>query len=68
MINEERTTEYGYERLAEIQFAALARDLTKLDTRVGGLETRLNAGLTLLAGNMLALLISLAKTLLTHSN
>ena len=60
--------ECHYERVAEVQLQTICRDIGELRGRVGGLEAKLNAGLALLVGNLMTLLLTLAKSLLTHTN
>lgn len=58
----------GYERVAEVQFQTICRDIGELRGRVSGVEAKLNAGLALLVGNLMTLLLTLAKTLLFQTN
>jgi hypothetical protein len=55
----------GYERVAEVQFQTICRDIGEMRGRVNALEAKLNAGLALLIGNLMTLLLALAKTMLT---
>lgn len=63
----EKPHDCSYERVAEVQFQTICRDINELRGRVGGVETRLNAGLALLIGNLMTLLLALAKTMLTST-
>lgn len=52
------------EKVAEVQFSALRRDLAELRTRVGRLETALGRGVLLLVGNLVGVMVSLLHQML----
>ena len=54
------------ERIFEIQFQAIREIATKLEDRIGRLETRLTLILILLASNVLGISLENAKAMLTH--
>ncbi len=52
------------EKVAEVQFGELRRDLGELRTRVGRLETALGRGVLLLVGNLVGVMVSLLHQIL----
>jgi len=57
--------ECRYEEVARVQFEGVREDLQELRQRLQGLEGKLAAGLVLICSNLVTLLFSVAKTMLT---